>query len=125
MDDLCPFDRLEEIRKDIVGGKMSFETAAGLYSEDPGSKDNGGRYDGVTRTGPFADEFKRAAFKLQAGEVSPIVKTRFGYHIIQLIQRRGEEADVRHILIKPKVTTSDFNKAMHRLDSVRILLVCW
>jgi peptidyl-prolyl cis-trans isomerase SurA len=121
--DAYAHDRLEEIRKDIVGGKMSFETAAGLYSEDPGSKDNGGRYDGVTRTGPFADEFKRAAFKLQAGEVSPIVKTRFGYHIIQLIQRRGDEADVRHILIKPKVTTSDFNKAMHRLDSVRILLV--
>jgi peptidyl-prolyl cis-trans isomerase SurA len=116
-------ERMEEIRRDIVAGKMTFETAAGLYSEDPGSKDNGGRYDGVTRNGPWADEFKRATFKLQAGEISPLVKTRFGYHIIQLIQRRGEEADVRHILIKPKITSADFAKAMHKLDSVRELLV--
>ncbi|MES2702666.1 MAG: peptidylprolyl isomerase [Bacteroidota bacterium] len=115
--------RMEEIRAEVVSGAKSFEVAAGIYSEDPGSKDNGGRYDGVTRTGPWADEFKAATFKLQNGEISPLVKTKFGYHIIQMISRRGDEADVRHILVKPQITTADFNKATHKLDSVRELLV--
>ncbi len=115
--------KLEEIRKDILDGKKSFENAAGIYSDDPGSRDNGGRYDGVTRNGGYAPEFVSAAFKLQNGEISPIVKTKFGYHIIQMIQRRGEEADIRHILIKAEVTSADFKKAMEKLDSVRNLLV--
>ncbi|NDC41268.1 MAG: peptidylprolyl isomerase, partial [Chitinophagia bacterium] len=96
---------IEGIRKDIVAGKRSFEDAAGLYSQDPGSRDNGGRYDGVTRNGPWAPEFIAAAFKLQNGDISPIFKTKFGYHIIQMISRKGDEADLRHILIKPEVTT--------------------
>lgn len=122
MDELA-HSTLEDYRNKIVSGAMSFEVAAGIYSEDPGSKDNGGRYDGITRNGPWADEFKRATFKLKEGEISPIIKTRFGYHIIQLIQRRGEEADVRHILIKPKVTSADFKVSLAKLDSIRNLLV--
>ena len=122
MDDYA-HQKLEGIRQEIVDGKKSFEIAAGLYSEDPGSRDNGGRYDGVTRTGPWAAEFVAAAFKLQNGEISPIVKTKFGYHIIQMIQRKGDEADIRHILIKPEVTSSDFKKALTTLDSVRTILV--
>jgi len=115
-------DKLEGIRKDIVEGRKTFETAAGLYSDDPGSRDNGGRYDGVTRTGPWAPEFVAAAFKLQNGEISPIVKTKFGYHIIQMVQRKGDEADIRHILIKPEVTSSDFAKALATLDSIHTIL---
>jgi peptidyl-prolyl cis-trans isomerase SurA len=115
--------KLEGIRKEIVSDGKSFETLAGIYSQDPGSRDNGGRYDGVTRNGPWAAAFVSAAFKLQKGEVSPIVKTKFGYHIIQMIQRKGEEADIRHILIKPEVTSADFQRALKTLDSIRELLV--
>lgn len=115
--------KLEDIRKQIVTDGKSFEAMAGIYSDDPGSRDNGGRYDGVTRTGPWAQEFVAAAFRLQNGEISPIFKTKFGYHIIQMINRKGDEADLRHILIKPEVTTSDFQKSLKILDSVRSLVV--
>jgi peptidyl-prolyl cis-trans isomerase SurA len=115
--------KLEGIRAEIIEGKKTFEQAATLYSDDPGSRDNGGRYDGVARNGPWASEFLAATFKLQNDEISPIVKTKFGYHIIQMISRRGDEADVRHILVKPNTTSADYNKAMARLDSVRNLLV--
>lgn len=66
--------KLEDIKKEILAGSKTFEAAAGIYSQDPGSRDNGGRYDGVTRNGGFATEFVTAAFKLQNGEISPIVK---------------------------------------------------
>lgn len=115
--------KLEDIRKDITSGKMNFETAAGFYSDDPGSRDNGGLYEGVEKDGPFAPEFKTAAFKLQNGEISPIVKTTFGYHIIQMVSHKGDKADLRHILIKPTVTTADYNKSIVRLDSVRNVIV--
>ncbi len=116
-------EKLAGIRKDILDGKISFENAAGIYSDDPGSRDNGGKYDGVARNGPWAAEFLTATFKLQNNEISPIVKTKFGYHIIQMVSRRGDEADVRHILIKPETTSIDFKKSMERLDSVRQLLI--
>ncbi len=116
--------KLEDIRKQIVVDKKDFETMAGLYSDDPGSRNNGGRYDGVSRRGGgWATEFVAAAFKLQNGDVSPIVKTQFGYHIIQMIRRRGEEADVRHILIKPEHTSADYKAAFMKLDSIRSELV--
>ncbi len=115
--------KLEGIRQEIVDGKKTFELAAGFYSDDPGSRDNGGRYDGVTRNGPWAAEFVAAAFRLQNGEISPVFKTKFGYHIIQMINRKGDEADLRHILIKPEVTSGDFKKAIETLDSIRTLLV--
>ncbi len=114
---------IEKLREQIIEGRFSFEAAAGLYSEDPGSRDNGGKIDGVTRDGGFVQPFVAATFKLQNGEISPIVKTQFGYHIIQMIKRKGDEADVRHILIKPKVTSGDFNKSIEKLDSIRNLLV--
>ena len=116
-------EKLEGIRKDIVEGGKNFETMAGIYTEDPGSRDNGGRYEGVTRNGPWAAEFVSAVFKLQNGEVSPIVKTKFGFHIIKMISRKGDEADIAHILIRPKVTTADYNKALATLDSIRGLLI--
>ncbi len=115
--------RLEDIRKEIVDGHITFERAAQINSDDPGSRDNGGRYDGVTRTGPWAQEFVSATFKLQNGEISPIVKTKFGYHIIQMINRKGDEADVRHILIKAEVTSGDFQRSLSMLDSMRQILV--
>lgn len=115
--------RLEEIRKKIIAGEITFADAAGRYTDDPGSRDNGGEYDGVTRNGPWAPEFVAAAFKLQNGEISPIFKTKFGYHIIQMVNRKGDEANLRHILIKPNITTADFKTSLHKLDSVYNLLV--
>jgi len=115
--------KIEDIRNQIVNGGKSFETLAGIYSNDPGSRDNGGRYDDVSRTGAFAPEFLTAAFKLQNGEISPIIKTKFGYHIIQMIQRKGDEADLRHILIRGEVTSGDFKATLAKLDSVRSQLV--
>jgi peptidyl-prolyl cis-trans isomerase SurA len=115
--------KLEGIRNEIISGAKTFELAAGFYSDDPGSRDNGGRYDGITRNGAWAPEFVAATFKLQNGEISPVFKTKFGYHIIQMINRKGDEADVRHILIKPNLTSGDYQKALNTLDSIRNLLV--
>lgn len=116
-------EKLEGIRKQIVDGTRTFEYFVATESQDPGSRDNGGKYDGVTRNGPWAAEFVSAAFKLQNGEISPVFKTKFGYHIVQMMQRKGEEVDVRHILIKPEVTSADFQKSLDRLDSIRKILV--
>lgn len=116
--------KLADIRNQILMEGKSFETMAGLYSDDPGSRDNGGRYNDINRTGGgWAPEFVAAAFKLQNGDISPLVKTQFGYHIIQMIQRKGEVADVRHILIRPERTSGDFKRAAEKLDSVRSLLL--
>jgi len=121
--DLHARNELEDIRKRIVEGGESFETLAGIYSTDPGSRDNGGRYNDISRNGGWAPEFIAAAFRLQNGEVSPVIKTQFGYHIIQMIQRKGDVADVRHILLRPQRTTADFKKSMVKLDSIRSLLI--
>jgi peptidyl-prolyl cis-trans isomerase SurA len=115
-------EKLEDIRKQIVTDGKSFETMAGLWSEDPGSRDNGGRIDDVTRDG-YAPEFVTAAFRLQNGEVSPVVKTKFGYHIIQMIKRKGEQVDVRHILIRAQHTSDDYRAALLKLDSVRSQII--
>ncbi len=115
---------LASYRKRVVEGGESFATLAGLYSDDPGSRDDGGMIRGVSRKGGgFVTEFVVAAFKLQNGEVSPVIKTRFGYHIIQMVSRKGDAADVRHILVKPERTSEDFKKAMTKLDSVRASLI--
>lgn len=116
-------EKIEDIRRQVVVEGKSFETMAGLYTMDPGSRDNGGLYKEVTRTGGFAQEFVTAAFRLQNGEVSPVVKTRFGYHIIQMVERKGEQVDIRHILIIPEHTEADYVAAMHKLDSIRTLVV--
>ena len=116
-------EELEKIRKRVVDGGESFEVLAGIYSQDPGSRDNGGAYNDVTRGGGWAPEFIAAAFKLQNGEVSPIVKTQFGYHIIQMVARKGEVCNIRHILIRPQQTSADFKIAISKLDSVRNLIL--
>lgn len=114
--------RIVEIRKEIMDGTKTFETAATFYSQDPGSRDNGGDLGSVSR-GDMVPEFSDAAFKLQDGEVSQPVKTKFGYHIIQMVKRQGEQAHLRHILISPETTSSDIKKAIDKLDSVRAELV--
>lgn len=114
--------KLEDVRNQIVNEGASFETMATIHSEDPGSRDNGGDL-GVINRKDVVPEFAAAAFKLQNGEVSPIVKTKFGYHIIQMVRRQGEDAHLRHILVKPDHTSADFKVAMDKLDSIRAELI--
>lgn len=115
-------NKADTIRKQIVTDGANFEVMAGIHSEDPGSRDNGGSLGTISREG-LVPEFAAAAFRLQNGEISPVVKTKFGYHIIQMVQRKGDEAEIRHILIRPERTSIDFNKALAKLDSIRAQLI--
>ena len=110
-------DRLEQLRTRILNGS-SFATMAILYSEDPGSNRNGGEYKGIKR-GQFVTEFDAVSYNLEVGEISKPFKTEFGYHIVQLQAKRGEELDLRHILVKPKLEQKDLDIAQGRLDSIR------
>jgi len=110
-------DRLNEIRNDVLNG-ASFFSKAVLYSEDPGSKSNGGYYK-ITRKSPFVKEFKDVAFSLSEGEVSKPFETEFGYHIIYLEKIRGQELELRHILIAPKVTDQALKDARDKAFKIR------
>lgn len=114
-------ERLNTLRERILSGS-SFSSMAILYSEDPGSNRNGGEYKGLKR-GQFVKEFEAVAFNLRPGEVSKPFKTDYGYHIVQLQTKRGEELDLRHILIKPKVEQEDLDKAKKILDSLRLQII--
>jgi peptidyl-prolyl cis-trans isomerase SurA len=115
-------EKLEGIRKEVVAGTSAFAVMAGIYSEDPGSKDLGGEL-GIAGRDEYVPEFSAAAFKLQNGEISPVVKTKFGFHIIQMMNRQGEKAKLRHILIKPLITGDMIAVTMKKADSVRANLV--
>lgn len=114
-------DRLYQIRKRILDGESSFSTMAILYSEDPGSARRGGEL-GFTGRGEFAPEFEMVAFNLRDGEISEVVETQFGFHIIQLIERRGDYVNCRHILLTPRVPIEALEKAKHELDSAALLI---
>ncbi|MDD3281105.1 MAG: peptidylprolyl isomerase [Bacteroidales bacterium] len=109
-------NRLEDIRNRVLRGE-NFKTFARLYSEDPGSATKGGELGFVSR-GELFTEFETAAFALKPGEVSPVVETQAGLHIIQMIERRGEQINVAHILIKPKPTAEEMMLSKKYLDSV-------
>jgi peptidyl-prolyl cis-trans isomerase SurA len=109
-------EKLKSLKERIEKGS-SFASMAILYSEDPGSNKTGGEYKNIKR-GQFVKEFESVAFNLKKGEISNPFKTEYGFHIVQLIEKRGEEIDVRHILIKPKLTQQDLAEARAFLDSV-------
>lgn len=111
-------NQLKEIRQDVLENDASFNVKAILYSEDPGSKSNGGFYS-MTKETPFVKEFKDVAFSLQEGEISEPFETTFGYHIIYLEKVRGQERDLRHILMIPDVPQSAIDKAVSELDTIR------
>ncbi|MCE2611525.1 peptidylprolyl isomerase [Flavobacteriaceae bacterium D16] len=111
-------DKLRQIRADVVDNDASFSVKAILYSQDPGSKSKGGFYS-MTRETPFVKEFKDVAFSLQEGEISEPFETTFGYHIIYIEKIRGQELDLRHILIQPEIPQSEIDKARTELDSIR------
>lgn len=109
--------KLEKL-KDRVSKGESFATLAILYSEDPGSSRNGGLYTGIKR-GMFVKEFEAIMFSLEDGEISDVFETEYGYHVAMMEERRGDEVDVRHILMSPKISPIDLNNAKDILASVR------
>ncbi|WP_231562624.1 peptidylprolyl isomerase [Muricauda sp. MAR_2010_75] len=111
-------NQLKEIRQDVLENDASFNVKAILYSQDPGSKSKGGFYS-MTRETPFVKEFKDVAFSLQEGEISEPFKTDFGYHIIYIEKIRGQEVDLRHILLIPEIPKESIEKAVQELDTIR------
>jgi peptidyl-prolyl cis-trans isomerase SurA len=113
--------QLENIRQRIVEGGEDFAALAQRFSDD-GSARGGGDL-GWSKRGKFVAEFEAAAYKLEENEISPVVESQFGFHLIQLLGRRGNSIHVRHILIKPEITDTDIERARVHLDSVRNLIV--
>jgi peptidyl-prolyl cis-trans isomerase SurA len=111
-------DLLNEIKEDVQDNGASFRVKAILYSQDPGSKSKGGFYS-ITRQTPFVKEFKDVAFSLREGEISDPFESPFGFHIIFVEKIRGQELDLRHILIQPEVPQKAMDDARLQLDSIR------
>ncbi len=111
-------DKLNEFRRDIVENGSSFATKAVLYSKD-GSASKGGLIAGIRKNSPFAKEFKDVAFSLEEGDVSEPFETEFGYHIVTVDKIRGQEIDVRHIILFPEVTSEAVARARTKIDSIR------
>jgi peptidyl-prolyl cis-trans isomerase SurA len=115
-EDLAIKAKLRDFKKRVENGE-NFATLAILYSEDPGSARNGGEMDYVGR-GMLDPAFATEAFNLKPNQVSKVVKSEYGYHIIQLIDRKGEKIKCRHILLMPKVDPKELELAKTRLDSI-------
>ena len=112
-------NKLKLMREDILENESSFATKAVLYSKDPGSASKGGLYAGIKRNGPMAKEFKDQAFSLLEGEVSEPFETEFGFHILLVEKIRGQEVDVRHVLLFPEVSQSIIDAAETKIDTIR------
>jgi len=113
-------DRLKEYKKDVVENGASFRTKAVLYGQDPGLKEAGYIYKlNRKKPGNWAKEFRDAAFSLQEGEISEPFETFAGFHIVKVEKVRGQEYDVSHILLIPKVSDEALKEAKARVDKIR------
>lgn len=110
-------DKLNDFKKDIQAGS-SFATKAVLYSQDPGSRAAGGFYK-MNRKTPFVKEFKEVAFSLAEGEISAPFETDFGFHIIYIEKIKGQDVELRHILLSPAVTQADLKEAKEKIALIR------
>ena len=116
-------EQLKEYKELIESKKKDFCTIANNYTDDPGSKDKCGQYE-INRSQKTYDQtWLSKAFSLKEGQISSPFKTRFGYHILQLVSRSGDDAVVRHILKIPQVTKIEIKETMEKLDSVRAKLI--
>lgn len=113
--------KLDEIRAKIVSEENSFEEMALKYSMDPGSGARGGDL-GFAKRGTYVPEFEATVFGLKKDELSDVIETEFGFHIIKMLERRGNSVRARHILIKPDIMETDNQKARNVLDSVKTLI---
>ncbi|MEO6683462.1 MAG: peptidylprolyl isomerase, partial [Ginsengibacter sp.] len=116
-------DQLRDYKKQVEDGTRKFETLASLYTDDPGSKETGGLYEVNRNEKQWDPIFLSKAFTLKDGQVSSVFKGKHGYHIIQMVSRRGDDATIRHILKIPQVSSIEIGHAIEKLDSVRNLLV--
>jgi peptidyl-prolyl cis-trans isomerase SurA len=112
-------DRLKEFKADIIENGSSFTTKAVLYSDDVASRKTGGLYTLNRKRPQMVKEFRDVAFGLQEGEISEPFETEFGYHIIFLEKIRGQDYDVRHILLRPKVTDEAIKEAKDKINKIR------
>jgi peptidyl-prolyl cis-trans isomerase SurA len=110
-------EKLKEIRQEVLNGSSFFSKAV-LFSEDPGSSSNGGFYK-MNRKTAFVKEFKDVAFSLAEGEISEPFETEFGYHIIMVEKIKGQEVELRHILISPKVSSQAVKDAKAKIETIR------
>ena len=114
-------DRLKGFKKEVEAG-ASFSTKAVLYTQDPGSRSTGGFYK-MNRKTPFVKEFKEVAFKLAEGEISEPFETDFGFHIILVEKIKGQELELRHILLTPTVSEASVKEAKEKIDLIRKRIV--
>jgi len=110
-------NRLREIKKEVLAG-ASFTTKAVLYTEDPGSRSSGGFYK-INKKTPFVKEFKDVAYSLQEGEISEPFETEFGFHIIYLEKIKGQDLELRHILMAAKITPDALKEAKDKIELIR------
>ena len=109
------YEKLAGLRNEIVVSGKSFESIARLYSMDPGSAPMGGKI--AATKGMMVPQFESTVFKLKPNEVSEIIETEFGYHIIKLLSRAGEDFVCLHVLIRPEFSIQAVNRASQRMDS--------
>lgn len=114
-------DKITLLRAKVIAGEATFEDIATKHSQDPGSGLRGGDL-GFAKRGVYVPEFEATVFSLVKDEISDIIETEFGFHFIQLIERRGNSVRARHVLIKPEITSADMDVAKHNLDSIRLLI---
>lgn len=114
-------DKAEGLRQRILDGEV-FADLAKKFSDDSGSGAQGGDL-GWQKRGTFVPEFEATCYNLEKNELSDIVETEFGFHIIQLLERRGNLVHARHILVRPEITEADLDLARLKLDSIRNLIV--
>ncbi|MEC4114977.1 peptidylprolyl isomerase [Myroides pelagicus] len=115
-------DRLNEMRTDVLDNGASFFSKAVLFTDDKGSATNGGFYS-INKRSPFVKEFKEVAFSMAEGEISKPFETEFGFHIIYLEKIRGQNLDLRHILLVPKPTDEALEEAKKKIESIREKIV--
>jgi peptidyl-prolyl cis-trans isomerase SurA len=112
-------DRLNQFKADVLENGASFASKAVLYSKDEGSRPTGGKYTIHRKKPKFVKEFREAAFSLEEGEISDPFKSEHGYHILMVDKIRGQEVDVRHILLKPETSNVNLEEAKKLADTIR------
>ncbi len=114
-------DKITDLRNQVVSGKATFEDIAKKYSQDPGSAAKGGDL-GFAKRGTYVPEFEATIYSIDKGEVSEIIESEFGFHFMELLERRGNAVKARHVLIKPEIVEDDRTKAKSLLDSIKTLI---
>ncbi|MDB2327822.1 peptidylprolyl isomerase [Flavobacteriaceae bacterium] len=115
--------QLRSFKEDVLERGASFGSKAVLYSQDPGSRSSGGKYTLNRKRPQMVKEFRDEAFSLEEGEISEPFKTDFGWHILMVDKIRGQEVDVRHILLTPRIEPEQLQEAKNKLDTLRTRII--